>query len=294
MALRIPDVKFELNAVYKTYADQLLLAGNISDFLLDNANIDAAGGQVEGSLRVLLKSLLPERVSVSHGHIVDKKAQVSYQQDVLIAESFYTKSLIKSLDGTEFYPIESIFATGEVKKKWSQKYLLSTIKSIERTKNELSRNSIKADQLASGSEFITLPGPVTQNPIRNPFFCFTFSLDFSKDYNEKKIAAIYHNPENGPKLPNITVILNRGIFVLVDDNKLNMGQLVIKLYPEFAESGTNRWIMLKLSPEESFAYLIFMLTQHINDTILEKVSAMEYAQSMITISPTQISPLILL
>jgi hypothetical protein len=290
MALRIADVKFELDAVYKTYADQLLLAGNISDFLLDSANIDAAGGQVEGSLRVLLERLLPDRVSVSHGHIVDKKARVSYQQDVLIAESFYTKSLIKSLDGTEFYPNESIFATGEVKKTWSQKHLLSVIKSINRSKNELERNAIPADQLSTGSQFITLPAPVTENPTRNPFFCFTFSIDFSKDYSEKKVIEIYRNPENTKILPNVTVILNRGIVVLVDDNKLNTGQLVIKLYPEFAEPDTNRWIMLKLPPSECLAYLIFMLTQHINDTILEKVSAMEYAQSMITISPTQISP----
>lgn len=49
--------------------------------------------------------------------------------------------------------------------------------------------------------------------------------------------------------------------------------------------------MLRLNPEENLAYLIFMLTQHINDTILEKVSAMEYGSSMIEISKSNIFPI---
>jgi hypothetical protein len=292
MGLSIPDVRFELNAVYKTYADQLFLAGKVSGFLLDSANIDAAGGQVEGSLRILLQNLLPDRVSVSHGHLVDKNASVSNQQDVLIAESFFTKSLIKSLDGTEFYPVEAIFATGEVKKTWSQQNLQSAIKSINRTKNELSRKEILPTQLSTGSNFITLSDPITLNPKRNPFFCFTFSLDYSRNYNEKKLAAIYKDPVNIGILPNIAVVLSRGIYVMVDEGKMKKGELNIKLYPEFNSAGVNcRWIMVKLKPEEALAYLVFMLTQHINDTVLEKVSAMDYAQTMITIPSTNISPL---
>ena len=109
MAISIPDVKFELSQVYKTYVDQLQLSSNVSNFLINSADISSAGNQVEQSLRILLKNLLPERVAVTHGHIVDKTSKISYQQDILLAESFFTKSLIKSIDGTEFYPFESIF-----------------------------------------------------------------------------------------------------------------------------------------------------------------------------------------
>lgn len=292
MGISIPDVKFELGAVYKTYADQLNLAGNVSRFLLDNSNIDAAGGQVEGSLRVLLANLLPERVAVSHGHIVDKQAAVSYQQDVLIAESFFTKSLIKSLDGTEFYPYEAIFATGEVKKSWSQKKLLEIIKSITRNKKELKRKGISSNQLSTGSTFITLNNPVSNNPNRNPLFCFAFSLDFDSTYSEKKIAIIYNNPDNFSVLPNVTVVLNRGIYVMVDEDQLSKGGLVIKLYPEFVKPDVKcKWVLINLKPEENLAYLIFMLTQHINECVLEKVSAMEYAQTMIEIPQVHINPL---
>jgi hypothetical protein len=291
MGRKIPDVKFELGSVYKTYADQLLLAGNISGILLDNSNIDAAGGQVEGTLRILLNNLLPERVAVSHGHIVDKNTSISYQQDVLIAESFYTRSLIKSLDGTEFYPYESVFATGEVKKTWSQDKLLLAMKSIKRNKVDLKRKEIPSDQLSTGSSFIKLAEPVTSNSYRNPLFCFSFSLDFDKTYNEKKLNEIYTSGENLKVVPNISVVLTRGIYVLVDEAKLNEGLLSIKLYPEFQNGVKYRWVMLKLKPEENLAYLIFMLTQHINDTILERVSAMDYAQAMIEIPLTNVSPL---
>lgn len=292
MAKKIGDVKFELTQVYKTYAEQLQLAANVSDFLLDSSNINSAGQQVEGSLRVLLKKLLPDRVSVTQGHIVDKKANVSYQQDVLIAESFYTKSLISSLDGTEFYPIEAIFACGEVKKTWSQTKLKSALKSIKRNKEGLEKTKIPADHIQTGSNFIKLSDKISANPYRNPLFSFTFSIDFDKKYNENKVAEIYNEVANKPFLPNISVILNRGIIVCVDKANLNNGNIEIKLYPEFnGDDSKCSWVMLRLKPEENFAYLIFMLTQHINDTILEKVSAMEYGSSMIEISKSNIFPI---
>lgn len=291
MGLSIPNVSFELNQVYKIYSEQLQLASNISGFLLDSANIDSAGQQVEASLRILLKALLPGKVSVSHGHIVDKYSKVSNQQDFLITESFHTKSLIKTLDGTEFYPYEAIFACGEVKRTWSQNKLESAIKSITRIKQELNRSEISANQITSSTGF-QIPDKITSNPCRNTLFACTFSIDFDKTYDERKIAAIYKTEENKKHLPNISVILNRGIIVCVDSDKLNKGEISIKLYPEhIASEEKYKWVRLALKPEENLAYLIFMLTQHINDTILEKISAMEYAQSMINIPRTNIFPL---
>jgi hypothetical protein len=292
MPLSIPNIKFELGNVYKTYVEQILLSSSISNILLDSTNIDSAGEQIEGSLRILLKNLLPERVTVSHGYIVDKSSKISYQQDILLTESFYTKSLIRSLDGTEFYPYEAIFSCGEVKKTWSQGKLETSIKSIKRNKSELSRFLIPSDVMATGSNFIKVSEVLTINKHRNPLFCFTFSIDFDKTYNDKKLNAIYNNPSNQTLLPNISVILNQGIIVCVDKEKISKGEISIKLYPEFNTNNDCCWVFLKLKPEQNLAYLIFMLSQHVNDTILEKVSAMEYGQNMITISQSSIQPLI--
>lgn len=293
MGKSIPNVRFELNKVYKTYVSQIQLAGDISNILLDNTNIDSAGEQVEGSVRILLKELLPERVSVTHGYIVDKKTNISYQQDILLAESFYTKSLIKSLDGTEFFPFEAIFGSGEVKKTWSQSKLTAAIKSISRNREDLKRYSIPSDVMSTGSNFIKVSESLTNNPFRNPLFCFTFSIDFDKTYNEPEIMKIYDDTNNWKSLPNISVILNRGIVVCIDKIKLEKhNELSIILYPEFiTDFDKYSWILLTLEPEQNLAYLIFMITQHINDTILEKVSSMEYGKSLIQIDQTTIHPL---
>lgn len=75
--------------------------------------------------------------------------------------------------------------------------------------------------------------------------------------------------------------------------RLSENELSIKLYPEFISSTEDcSWVLLKLNPEQNLAYLIFMITQHVNDTILEKVSAMEYGKTMINISQTSIHPLV--
>lgn len=292
MSKSIPNVKFELSQVYKTYADQLLLAASISGVLLDSANMDSAGEQIEGSLRKLLADLLPERVSVSHGHIVDKNAKISNQQDILIAESFYSRSLIKSLDGTEFYPYEAIFASGEVKKTWSQSKLIAALDAIQRIKQDLKRHPVPADHIESGSSFIKLNQNITKNPCRNPLFTFTFSIDFDTSYTPDKIAKVYAEPTNKNDLPNISIVLKRGIFVCISEEQVNHGNLEIKLYPEFTDDSEKcRWVFIKMEPHESFAYLIFMITQHLNDTILEKVATMDYGATMIEIPKTNISPL---
>lgn len=292
MAKSIPDVRFELTNVYKTYVDQLRLSSTISNILLDSTNIDSAGEQIESSLRILLRNLLPDRVSVTHGYLVDKKMNISYQQDILLAESFYTKSLIKSLDGTEFFPYEAIFASGEVKKTWSHEKLIPAIKSIKRNRGGLERFPIPADVMSTGSNFIKVSEPITESGCRNPLFCFTFSIDYDSKYDEGKLMKIYAETDKWKYLPNISVILNRGIVVCVDKEKLSAGELSIMLYPEFIDTFEKySWILLTLSPEQNLAYLIFTLTQHINDTILEKVSSMDYGKSLIEISPSSIHPL---
>ncbi|MEA5478142.1 hypothetical protein VB774_11000, partial [Pseudanabaena galeata UHCC 0370] len=103
---------------------------------------------------------------------------------------------------------------------------------------------------------------------------------------------IYDITTNWKFLPNISVILNRGIVVCVDKIKLDKGELSIILYPEFITDFENYgWIILTLEPEQNLAYLIFMITQHVNDTILEKVSSMEYGKTLIEISQSLIHPL---
>jgi len=285
MATSISKVKFELSKVYKTYVEQLALAGSVSGLLLANVNIDSAGEQVEGSLRALLQELLPERIRVAHGHIVDKQGEISHQQDILLTDSLNTRSLIKTLDGTEFYPYESVFVNGEIKRSWNQRCLKGAIDSIRRIKSILQRNEVARDVINSGSHFMKVSQPLTNNPYRNPLFSFSFSLNMSTTYSQSSITAFYEDRANWRFLPNMSVILDSGLYVLLDNDALEMNKLCIKLYPEFVgETESCKWYFLQLEPEECLAYLVFMLTQHVNDTILEKPVMLDYGTSLFQIS----------
>lgn len=292
MAKKIPEVKFELKKVYETFKEQLLMAGNVSNFLINNSNINASGNQVEGSVRTFLKQFLPDRVNITQGHIVDIDAKISYQQDILISDNLYSKHLIKTLDGTEFLPYESIFATGEVKKTLSVKYLQSAVKSIKHTKQKLTRRNLPPDVFQVGTKLIKTENKYTSGDYANPLFTFMFSLDFSKLDERTKIENYLRQQTDWSILPNLIVILNQGLYLLVDKEKVNKGELEIKLYPEFCKDKSKVfWIFLQLDSELNLAYMIFLLLQHINDTFLDKVSYLQYAQSIIEISKSNIYPI---
>lgn len=293
MSKKISDVKFELLKVYKTFKDQLLISGDISNILIDNSNIPAAGNQVENSVRIFLKQMLPNRISISQGHIIDKKSKISYQQDILISDNLNSKFLIKTLDETELLPFETIYATGEVKKTLSLVNIESLIKSITHTKHKLIRNKLAPNVFPIGSNFVETKDNYTNSDFANPILTFMFSLDFSKPTERSKIEKYISAQKNWELLPNAIFILKQGTYLLIDKNKIKQGKLEIKLYPEFIKDKSEvEWIFLKLDPEKTLAYMIFLLSQHINDTVIESVSYLEYAQSIFDVTKANIYPIV--
>lgn len=283
MTKSIPDVKVNLKQIYKTYSDQIIYSNYISGLLIDHSNIKAAGSEIEDSLRKCLAKLLPEKVIVSQGHIIDESLKISYQQDVIIADNFFSKSLIQTLDGTEIFPYESVYATGEVKRQWSQKNLKSLIKSIERSKSDLTRLKIESNLIESGSSFIKTSNQITNNPFRNPLFTFSFSLDFDESYSLKRISQLLKNTKT-EYLPNVSVVLNEGIFVFVNREKFDQGLLEVSLYPEFKAGEDFCWVFITMEPEDCLAYLVFMITQHLSESVLSKSAYLKYIQNMIEIN----------
>lgn len=293
MSKKISDVKFELLKVYRTFKDQLLISGDISDLLIDNSNIPAAGNQVENSVRIFLKQMLPNRISISQGHIIDKKSKISYQQDILISDNLNSKFLIKTLDETELLPFETIYATGEVKKTLSLSNIESLIKSITHTKQKLIRNKLPPNVFPIGSNFVETKDNYTNSDFANPILTFMFSLDFSKPTERSKIEKYISAQKNWELLPNAIFVLKQGAYLLIDKNKIKQGKLEIKLYPEFIKDKSEvEWIFLKLDPEKTLAYLVFLLSQHINDTVIESVSYLEYAQSIFNVTKANIYPIV--
>ena len=293
MSKKISDVKFELMKVYKTFKDQLLISGDISNLLIDNSNIPAAGNQVESSIRIFLKQMLPNRIHISQGHIIDKKSKISYQQDILISDNLNSKFLIKTLDKTEFIPFETIYATGEVKKTLNLDNITALIKSISHTKKNLTRNKLAPNVFPIGTKFVETQDNYTDSDFANPILTFMFSLDFSKPSERTKIEKYISAQKNWELLPNAIFVLKQGVYLLIDKNKIKTGKLEIKLYPEFIKNKSDiEWIFLKLDPEVTLAYMVFLLSQHVNDTVIESVSYLDYAQSIFNVTKANIYPIV--
>lgn len=72
------------------------------------------GGLVEHVFRTQLEEILPEKVGVSNGFVVDSEGGVSRQMDIILYDRQNTPRIFTS-EGAQMFPVESTFACGEVK-----------------------------------------------------------------------------------------------------------------------------------------------------------------------------------
>ena len=72
------------------------------------------GGLVERVFRARLEEILPEKVGVSNGFVVDSEGGVSRQMDIILFDRQNTPRIFTS-EGAQMFPVESTYACGEVK-----------------------------------------------------------------------------------------------------------------------------------------------------------------------------------
>jgi hypothetical protein len=282
------EISVELLDIYKTYADQLNISANLSKILHTLKDIKASGNEIEVAFRNILTDLLPVKYKVGDGHIVDKNLNVSKQYDLVITEGISHKPIAQTKDQTELYFYETVYSIGEIKATWNIKNLLSTIESIKDLRNRLYRSQISNRTIISGSSEIQLDTALSIYPIRNPLFAFAFAIKKDKDFS--KFKDYYKLDNEAMNLPNITVILNEGIFVLINKQQLSQGKLSINLYPEFAIDDVNyewRFINLKHSGK-NFSYVLYTLFEHLSNTILEKPPYNAYSLNLLNIEDTDL------
>lgn len=74
------------------------------------------GMLVEREFRSQLEEVLPEKVGVSHGFVVDSAGGVSKQMDIVLYDRMNTPRILAS-DGAQIFPVETTYACGEIKTK---------------------------------------------------------------------------------------------------------------------------------------------------------------------------------
>lgn len=75
-----------------------------------------AGMLIEQQFRSQLEEILPEKVGVSHGFVVDSSGGISRQMDIILYDRLNTPRIFAS-KGTQIFPVETTYACGEIKTK---------------------------------------------------------------------------------------------------------------------------------------------------------------------------------
>ena len=72
------------------------------------------GALVEQSFRYHIEEVMPEKVGVSHGFVVDADGRISKQMDIVLYDRLNCPRIFSSA-GAQMFPVEATFACGEIK-----------------------------------------------------------------------------------------------------------------------------------------------------------------------------------
>ena len=250
--------------------------------LLHSSDIKAAGNEVEDAVRNYFRRVLPQRFYVTSGHLIDSTHELSSQIDVIIADASNLPSLYTARDGTEYIPITSVYAIGEVKSTYSKsKRYFEQIKKALAKILEMDRPLVK--NTAFGGEIrddTTIRDMVLEsnNRVLNHLFSFLFCVD-TGDFAFEDVTA-YLKSTDPSLVPNATILLDKGMIIR---SRLNTdGSVEYHRYPTEAPSPEYDWVFAESVKEGSnLAVLYGMLIDHLNNSHLQPASAYSYTNKLL-------------
>ena len=202
---------FDLAKAFAADAEDLRQARERAK-IAHSSDIRAAGNEVEQTVRDYIRRILSPRYYVTAGHLIDWQYRVSPQIDVIVADAFNLPSLYTTQDGTEYVPITSVFAIGEVKSTYykSGAYFQKFEKSLSRIvrmHRPLTENTAFGGELKGDTTLLDMVRG-SKNKVLNHLFSFLFCVD-AGDFSFKDVAS-HFNSTDPALLPNVTVLLNEG------------------------------------------------------------------------------------
>jgi len=262
---------------------------------IHGSDIRAAGNQVEIAVRNWLSRMLPDTVSVGHGHIIDQESNISPQIDCILRDRSHLPTLFTAKDGTNYTPFDSIYAIGEIKSTYykSSKYIQAFSKTLEVIDRDLKRNLIE-NTACDGIKPNTLLHHVflgSSQPFFNQLFTFILFID-SGDATVDEIAEIYRNSQN-QYLPDISVFLNSFIVIKAtfEDNTMKTYKYQKQAPPEIT------WKIIPAPQIEGsdttsegihLCLLYYFLLNHIKESHLTGPNLTEYFKDLLIGSKSNI------
>lgn len=83
------------------------------------------GTLIEKLIRSELQKVLPEKVAVADGFVVDADGRASKQMDIILYDKLNTPRIFSS-DGAQMFPVETTYAAGEIKTRLDTSSLRDT------------------------------------------------------------------------------------------------------------------------------------------------------------------------
>lgn len=200
-------------------------------------------------LEKYLKSYIPEKYCFSKGTIVDSKDEQSRQVDIIIHDKFLTPFLVDE-DNTKIVPIESVYATIEVKSTLTKEELKKCIENIESVKR-LEKNTITGYSMPTAG------------------MVFAYDSDASLETVYKNLIEMSNNIGADRRI-NCICILNKGIILPIDKK----GMRDITLFPN-----TNTIYGLFNNENEALLLFYLVLIQVLNSIAIFPPNMVAYAQS---------------
>ncbi|WP_305529577.1 DUF6602 domain-containing protein [Sulfuricurvum sp.] len=279
--LNIPEIfKSEAEDLKKVRKDAIRIHGT--------ADIRAAGNEIEIHIREFFKRMLPKTLYITHGHLIDCNGLVSPQLDIIIADTSNLPSLMTTKDGTEYIPIDSVYACGEIKSTYykNKKYIESFTGVLSKIKNEMFHEKIKNTAFNGIMTDETLLRDMylsKGNRTLNNIFTFIFFVD-SGDFQFKDIKAHFKST-NLINLPALSVLLNKGVILSAKIDEFGFNHT---RYPDDTDEVNYNWCFTPFAPKDESAtlegnclgFLYYSVLQHIANSYLEPPNLSKYLQSM--------------
>jgi len=255
---------------------------------IHGTDIRAAGNEVEMAVRGFFQRMLPKRFSVTQGHLIDRNGKVSPQIDVIVADNTTLPSLLTTADGTEYIPIDSVYAVGEIKSTFyrSQKYMSAFSETLRSLREDMVRPLVE-NTIHYGFKDTTIMRDVflgKPHEYLNPLFSFMVFInhgDMTEDSIEEELRRCQDHD-----LPGMTVILDMSaVFFGRRDGQ----KFTFEKYPSLARSKENAWFISPLAgvtgggsmEGNHLGMAYYSLLEHLNQSFLEPPDLRPYFADML-------------
>lgn len=199
------------------------------------------GGSREDVLKYYIKQLLPERFAVGNGVVTDVNGTQSKQQDFFVYDAFNSPVFLHT-ESSSIIPVESVYATIEVKSTLKKETLIQSLENIKSVK---------------GLEITVLLNtpliPEVYNSIFGAIFAYTSDTTIETIANNLDVLCKDIPPSNRPS---VICVLDQGVIVNVEKQMLNQ----IEIMP----SENTTWGIVKNVKEMNLYLFYLLLQQHLN------------------------------